>query len=221
VWLSARAVADSASGGTLYLMEAHELFDPRRDAFINGWVSALRRIVQLPKALACSFGIGCLEQRMPMDVVSSASASEYEAAFLEAKWLGRFLPERMRTPCDEAYEKAPATAVTRAGRIDLDLLSLWIARHAELGYTDRTLDLQKVAALPVAPRTLWYLFAMEGAVYNGGVSSYLTQTAAFQVQGASLALVAIGAPAFRTPRSRVLKLPRFGGRFGACESGSG
>ena len=197
VWVEAEAKdADGASAGELFLMEARDLEDPRRDAFIQGWVSALRRIIDQPSAPACTFAIGFLDQRMPLDVVSDASAAAYVAAFLQAKWLGRFLPERMRTPSGEAYEKAPKAAVTRKGRIDLDLLSLWIARHAELGYADPKLDLQKLDALPPVPRTLWYVFSMEGAVHNGGASSYLSQTSWFEIHRAYQALTEVGANKF-------------------------
>ncbi len=195
VWVTVR-LAEGRNPTVLYLLESRDLVDPRRYAFLEGWVSALRRILTQPTALACSWCNSDLDQRMPLDVVAVASAKAYEAAFLQAKWLGRFLPARKRTPTRDAYEKVPGAVVMRNGAIDLDALSLWIGRHAQLGHVDPKADLAVLDALPPVPRALWYVFAMEGMVHNGGMSSFLLQTAAFQIDGAYRALVEVGAKQF-------------------------
>ncbi len=179
--------------GSVYLMRAADLADPRRDAYVAGWLAVLRRIVSQAAAPAAPFTLASLDQRMPLDVVPSASAAKYEAAFAEQKWLGRFLSKRDRSPPGDPYERAPLSAVTRGEELDLDALLIWVSRHAESGYEDPERDQKANEALGDVPKTLRYLFTFENQVHNGGVASFVLQSAAFEIEGAYGALVAIGA----------------------------
>ena len=197
---------DRAMEGSVYLMRAEDLADPRRDAYVAGWLAAIRRIVLQATAPATPFTLGALDQRMPLDVVPSAIPAKYEAAFAEPKWLGRFLSEKDRSPVGEPYERAPLSAVMRGDAVDLDALLIWVSRHAELGYEDPVRDREAIEALGDVPKTLRYLFTFEGAVHNGGIASFVLQTSAFEIQGAHQALVAIGASRFADVLERAVAL---------------
>ena len=209
VWASVRVLdllRDRGMEGSVYLMRAEDLADPRRDAYVAGWLAAIRRIVLQATAPATPFTLGALDQRMPLDVVPSAIPAKYEAAFAEPKWLGRFLSEKDRSPAGEPYERAPLSAVTRGDEVDLDALFSWVFRHAELGYEDPVSDLAAIEVLGEAPKTLVYLFTFENRVHNGGIASFVLQTSAFEIQGAHRALVAIGAARFKDLLERAVAL---------------
>lgn len=194
VGLKATTLVDGRqSEGSISLLRPGALEDPRCPAFVAGWLGALRRIVEDGTAQSLErFSVGALDVRMPLEAPSAQKAG-YTAALLEQRWLGSLLPEHQRTPVNEVYEKAPLSAVSRGGTLDLVDLQLWVSRHASPGFRDLRADRAALAALPPAPRTLWHLFWADNEIHHNGLASLLLQCPGHLIAGSIAAFDAVGA----------------------------
>jgi hypothetical protein len=187
VWIRLRfARAGKEFAGSVRLMNLASLDDPRRDAFVQGWIDALEIVVRegVERISAASIDV-----RFPIDAGTGSMPASFRDDLLKGTWLGKHLKPERRT-ASAAFEKAPASHVLRDGKLNLDALLLWVQAHVN----DWSRAEQTLAAIPEPARVLWFLFTFDGAVNNGGLAGF-RQSDDWIIRGCRDALRAVGAQA--------------------------
>ena len=173
IWVPLRFVyADRTIDKSVFLIKSSQRADPRRDAFVQGWIEALAIVL---RDAVERISPASVDVRFPIDAASGATPASFRDDLLKRQWLGRHLARERQTP-SAAYEKAPAAVALPGGQLDLNALLLWIERQVTISWEDGRRDQATLAAVPEPVRVAWLLFGFEGNFYNGGIGGVLQQS---------------------------------------------
>jgi hypothetical protein len=179
--------------GTVSVGTLRDRRDLRFPAYVEGFVLALRKLVQRENArIVEDWAIGRLDVRPPLGVLpEGTSALRYRDYFLTAPWLGWFV-EVPAKPL--RWMPAPEEVVVDAnGAIDLYELRHWVSRHVPQTYRNRQWDNAMRASVPEPVRVIWSIHWLDAMVGGNGFEVYLSQASGAVMRDMHHALRAIGA----------------------------